>query len=721
MTFTPSPAQEKVQIGLVIRMGLEAASEMVRITHIFPKCIYVIPVSTPDMARYAKRPYEMSLGKLLRWLKTSEWQIGRLRLPPEFLLSSEECDGAYEAIKPLVEIFEDERALGRSMFTVHIQRRAVELDISPVSLRRMLLRFYYFGRLKAALQPLKVGRPIEWEGVNTDSTISRGITSRRRGRQPVEAEILGRNEFSVTRDDIDDMVSCYEDLAKKGKVKKTVAHSEYLAQHFSKRNPDLYKKYLDKQCPLPVTIKQFRDYTGQYASFTAEMAENAGQSHRQQKGATLAVGPGEYYEIDATGGRIHLVDSENPDVVLGTPVIYLILDRWSRFIVSIYVTLRPASWEEIRIALLIAFTPRNRRFRNLGINVDEDRWPQGRICSHMVQDRGSEMISRAMLEAAVDGLHIEPETLPPLCPDGKGIIERTIRKLKDRMADRRLKGGFQDRPLDPKSRRKFRVAKGAAAYSLRELYWTLIDIVDEHNNSSHRHLEAKTILRRTQVRPTPRDAYLWGLENITGLECPPLEDADYLRLLMGNDKATIANGAVMFRNRKYYPANAAAERQARHSTSSRSAIDIKVDRSYPVEIFVPMGGQDWPQWKVNKAGLQELQEITLEEEDQLHDKHRLLIAKTRNDSFVDGQLRLARDRGGKGSRVVESTTATEHKKVRREAESERVKDAILGRPTKVAVGMPTVGRASRVDARSQGEELEERERRETIERMRRRK
>lgn len=702
-------------------MGNDAAADMARITHIFNESVFVILVSTPDMARYAKRPQELRRAYLEKKLDTGEWELGRLPLPPEFLVNVDDCDHAYQAIRPLIEIFEEERALGRSLFTTYIERRAEEISFSVVSLRRMLLRFYYFGRTKSSLQPLKAGRPIEWDRfkLGGDSMPSKSFTVRRRGRQPIESNVLGRNDFSVNRDDISDMVECFETLIKKGKVTKIQAHAEYLVGYFSKRHSDIYKKYLSKQCPIPVTIRQFRAYTSQYASLTAEMAENVGQGARRRAGATLAVGPGEYYEIDATGGRIHLVDSKNLDVLLGTPLIYLVIDRWSRFILSVYVTLRPASWEEIRIALLIAFTPREKRFRNLGINVSEERWPQGRICAHMVQDRGSEMISRAMLDAAVDGLHIEPETLPPLCPDGKGIVERTIRKLKAKMADRRLKGGFQDRPIDPKSKRRFRTAKDAAVFSIRELYWTLIDIVDEHNNTSHRHLEEKSVLRLAQVRPTPRDAYLWGLENITGLEHPPLSDEDYLRLLMGKDKATIANGAVMFRNRKYYPANAAAERQARLSTARRSSIDIKVDRSYPETIFVPLAGQDWPQWKVDKAGLQELQEITMEEEDFLHDKHRLLIAQTRNDSSVEGQLRLARDRPSRG---VPAAISADERKSRRDEESDAIKAAILGRPVKAATTFPSQKRVSKASApRTQGDSIEEQERLETIARMRRKK
>jgi len=182
------------------------------------------------------------------------------------------------------------------------------------------------------------------------------------------------------------MVDCLEKIATKGRIPRTEAYTEYFATLFAKRHPELYASFMDRKCPRPITLRQFRNYTNQHTQFSRDVAQNAGLGRRTPKGATLATGPGEYYEIDATGGRVHIVDSQDPELVLKTPLIYLLIDRWSRMVVSIYVTLRPASWEEIRIALLIAFTPRERRFKNLGVNIDEDRWPQGRLCATLVMD-----------------------------------------------------------------------------------------------------------------------------------------------------------------------------------------------------------------------------------------------------------------------------------------------------------------------------------------------
>lgn len=717
--FVPGDKNTPLQVGLVLRFGVEESSAMGRITHVFSNCIYVIQVSTPAMARYAKRPTEKSLAETVKLLTSDTWQIGRLSVPADFLLDNEESEDAFNLIHPLLSVFEDRHALSRTMFTAHIRQRAEALGVSDVTLRRLIQRYYYFGRLKGSLQPLKPGAAYA-ESSTYGKANSEGHTSKRRGRQPVEAIKLGKNDFVVSSDDIDDMIACLEKLAKDGHVSRVKAHSDYFADYFAKRHPQRYALCMGGKSPLPVTLKQFRIYTSRHMGYSRDIAKNAGAEKLIKKGSTLAIGPGEYYEIDATGGRIHLVDSEDPLLILKTPLIYLIIDRWSRMIVSIYVTLQPASFEEIRLALLIAFTARERRFKNLGVNVDEARWPRGRICAHLVMDRGSEMISQAMLEAAVDGLRIEPEILPPLCPDGKGIVERAIRALKARMTNRKLNGGFADRPLDPKSKRVFRAAKDAAAMSLQEVYWELIDIVDSHNNSSHSHLESMTILKRAGVRPTPRDAYLWGLENITGLESPPLTDDDYIRLLMSRDKATIANGVINYRNRQYNPINAAAMRQAQQSTSRRTSVDIKIDRSDPVEIYVPLRGQEWPRWCVDSAGLQQWQGITMDEEEELSEQHNLVKAMARTDTFIE-QQKKSRDRKGNNSapKAAKPTPNAEASGKRRKAESNNIKGAILGKepPASTQPKAKPAKHNTSAERNTSGIDVEQQERLATIARM----
>jgi hypothetical protein len=283
--FVPGRKDEPLKPGLVLEVAQTSPSVLLRITHVFSHAIYVMPVFTANMARYAVRPFQQLRSLVVQRLETGIWRIGRLRLPQEFLDNTpptgSEKDliiGAFSAIEPLVEQFEDQRNLVRTKFNLLINRRAEELDISPVSVRRMLLRYYYFGRLKNALLPLRPGRLIgPQRPTSTDSAAGTGEERqqpKRRGRQPIESKDLGPNTFVVTEEDVTDMIECFETLATNGKITQVAAHEEYLLSYFSERHPKQYTDYLEKKCPLPVTLRQFRAITNRNAVLSRDVMKN---------------------------------------------------------------------------------------------------------------------------------------------------------------------------------------------------------------------------------------------------------------------------------------------------------------------------------------------------------------------------------------------------------------------------------------------------------------
>ena len=47
-------------------------------------------------------------------------------------------------------------------------------------------------------------------------------------------------------------------------------------------------------------------------------------------------GPGSRYQIDATPADVYLLSSINTDKVIGRPVVYAVIDVYSRLVVGIY-------------------------------------------------------------------------------------------------------------------------------------------------------------------------------------------------------------------------------------------------------------------------------------------------------------------------------------------------------------------------------------------------
>lgn len=428
-----------------------------------------------------------------------------------------------------------------------------------------------------------------------------------------------------------------------------------------------------------MTIRQFRYYTDGYAHLEAKLARNQRPRRKNggHPGSVRAGGPGEVYEIDATGGRVHLVSTSMQYGQIGKPTIYIIIDRWSRYIVSIYVSLQPPSYEEVRHALLIALTSRRDRFDALGVVVDDTIWPVGRMPAVLCPDRGSEFMSDSMENAIVNDLRIELTPLPPLCPDGKAIVERLIREIKRRMATSGISGVYAERPMDPNSRRAYQAAKTAAVDSLASAYRLLLEIVIDHNSRPHSSLRRRTCLVQAGISPVPKDAYLWGLQNISGLQTAPLTDEDYRRFLLSSDVASIAGGILRYKGRPYVPCNETATDFARMSTSRAKHIPIRLDKTCPMVVEVANRNGPWAAFRIAEGAVNELRGTTLDEEEFHRTESSYLWKKADYTSRVARVKRYSQAAPAQDHSTAKGATTTDKASLRRE-ETAKVRSSIAG-------------------------------------------
>lgn len=189
----------------------------------------------------------------------------------------------------------------------------------------------------------------------------------------------------------------------------------------------------------------------------------------------------------------------------------------------------------------------------------------------------------------------------------------------------------------------------AATESNLDLYRVLLTIVDDHNNRPHPALRRRANLTQAGIKPTPREAYLWGLGNITALRRPPLSDEDFYRMLMSTDYATISDGVLRYPKRDYYPVNDAATEICERSPRRRSRIMIRVDKGAPYELFIPRLRGEWAHFRITEGAAMELAGVTLDEEEALvpaskfladtADHEARVLRVVRQSSSMDGRTR----------------------------------------------------------------------------------
>ncbi|EIW1052075.1 TPA: transposase, partial [Klebsiella pneumoniae] len=207
--------------------------------------------------------------------------------------------------------------------------------------------------------------------------------------------------------------------------------------------------------------------------------------------------PGSCFELDATVLDVHIVSEFNRNHVLGRPTVYCVVDKESRMMVGLHVSMEYASWRAGRQALVNSFTSKKAYCARFGIEIEESEWPCHHIPQRLLCDRG-EFICNKPEELAVPLIgHLS--IAPPYRAELKGIVEHRFQILNEKLVHELMgttKGrhyirGDRDPRLD-------------ATLTLSEVTKLLIDQVLEHNSSIFDGLAGQTpLLVESGLPPTP--------------------------------------------------------------------------------------------------------------------------------------------------------------------------------------------------------------------------
>lgn len=207
--------------------------------------------------------------------------------------------------------------------------------------------------------------------------------------------------------------------------------------------------------------------------------------------------PGSCFELDATVLDVHIVSEFNRNHVLGRPTVYCVVDKESRMIVGLHVSLEYASWRAGRQALVNSFTSKKEYCARFDIKIEESEWPCHHIPQRLLCDRG-EFICNKPEELAVPLIgHLS--IAPPYRAELKGIVEHRFQILNEKLVHE-LMGTTRGRQYI----RGDRDPRLDATLTLSEVTKLLIDQVLEHNSSIFDGLAGQTsLLVESGLSPTP--------------------------------------------------------------------------------------------------------------------------------------------------------------------------------------------------------------------------
>lgn len=451
-------------------------------------------------------------------------------------------DKAWEIIKdivklePLVYHSAERRKLIRKKCEAH--------NIHESTVIRYLKKYWQRGKTKNALLPdyylcggkgkekkvggIKRGRPrkhrlVTGDGINIDENIKKIFRS-------------AINKY-------------YHSSAEKS---LTLTYELMLKEYFStdsKMKGKLEIPIIKNYGELP-SLSQFRYWFEKERDLKKEISKRHGsknyaQNHRGIIGesTTEALGPGAIYQIDATIGDVYLLSRFNRDWIIGRPVIYSVMDVYSRMIVGLYIGLEGPSWAGAMMALANAASDKVSFCQDFGIEIEKHEWPVAHLPESILADRGE--LEGRKVEPLINNFGIKILNTPSYRADLKGIIEQHFRVTNSR-TKAFLPGSVK--PIKERGDRDYRLEAQLDIYQFTQV---IIKCVLYHNNQHYlTNYQRDEIMVEDGIESIPIQLWEWGINNKSGKLRHASEDVVKLNL-MPTGKATVTAKGIAYKGLLY--------------------------------------------------------------------------------------------------------------------------------------------------------------------------
>lgn len=350
--------------------------------------------------------------------------------------------------------------------------------------------------------------------------------------------------------------------------------NEYFVENISYENG---KKKITLKQEIP-SIRQFRYWYNKNSNSSAESkAINRKGSRRYLLEDRPVLGtsdqyisaPGLKYQIDSTPADIQLVSEKDPDLIIGRPTIYFVVDVFSRMIVGMYVSLQNASWSAASMALINTAMNKVDYCKQFDIDISEDEWPTHYLPESILADRAE--FKGYKTEQLISGLGIRVENTPSYRADYKGIVEQSFNKL-----NRKLKPNLPGVVNKDSGARGQRDPKLDARLTIKECTQAVIQIAMFYNNYNWlKTYEVDEEMIADRVPSIPIELWRWGVKRRSGkLRTFPM---DMIKLnLLPRRNATITKNGIHFTKQIFYTC-LRAEREGWYQ-------DASINGSWKVEI-----------------------------------------------------------------------------------------------------------------------------------------
>nr|WP_259548615.1 transposase family protein [Heyndrickxia oleronia] len=270
------------------------------------------------------------------------------------------------------------------------------------------------------------------------------------------------------------------------------------------------KPILHEKDKLP-TLRQFKFWYEKTYKVEEKLRKRKGnRKYELENRAVLGTsvgdlyGPGTKYQIDATVADVYLVSSFNRNWIIGRPVIYVVIDVFSRMVVGLYVGLEGPSWFGAMMALANTASDKVSYCKQYGIDITKEEWDCHYLPQTILADRGE--LEGYNVERLINAFHMKVENTPPYRADWKGIVEQHFRVINTKVKP--FLPGTIDTDVKVRGDRDYRLD---ATLTLEEFTSIIIKCALHHNNHHWlKNYNQDEMMIEDEVSLIPRELWNWG-------------------------------------------------------------------------------------------------------------------------------------------------------------------------------------------------------------------
>ena len=534
-----------------------------------------------DLNSGSRKPAKFELGNILSTKNSLRYEISDYQSPDSRSDNSiTEAEKAHRdriwsmmqaAVEHEPEIYERSTRAG-------ILRMVAEgHNVDPTNLYRLLDKYWRSGKVKNAFLPA-------FHRCGSKGSIRRP-KDKKIGRRPQGGIAEGKIITETDRANFASAVKMY--YLNRNKITFTAVYEKLLADSYSIPSEDsTEQKKLLPPSERP-SLRQFRYWYSKQRNTEAEQKMRNGESTFELSGRAVLgksdfglMGPGAQFQIDATVGDIYLVSQFDRSNLIGRPVLYFVIDAFSRMVTGMSIGLEGPSWIGIAGAIANMATDKVAYCKEYSIEITESEWPCRYVPSVLRGDRG-ELISKNA-DNLVNMLGIRVENAPPYRADLKGIVEQHFRTINTNSVA--LLPGSVKPDMSKRGGHDYRLD---AKLDIRQLTQIIIKCVLYHNNHHYMdYFERTEAMVRDNVAAIPANLWEWGVRNCSGaLRTFPEEQ---VRLaVMPADRATVTEKGIRFKGLFYSSDRAVRESWfAKARSKKRWQVTVSYDPRNMAIIYV---------------------------------------------------------------------------------------------------------------------------------------